>query len=131
MGEAVLAGGGEMAGEPEGVERIGGAGGNFGRRCVAEELTEQRDQRFYERGIGVTAKTAAPVAPLAHDPGLGDAALHAMRLGSFCLGEWRQSSGTVHHQRHPFLWIVDEREFVDKSLEFVREEHQNESVDLF
>ena len=131
VGEAVLAGGGEMAREAERSERIGGAGGDFGGRSVAEECAEQREQPFHERRIGVAMETAAPVAQFAHDPGLGDAAAHPVRFGAFPLGKRRQPAGAVHDQRHPFLRVVDQGELVDKSLEFVRERHEKDSVSIF
>ena len=131
LGEAGLTGGGKMARETERAERIGGAGGDGGGRSVAEELAEQRQQPFHERRIGVAVETAAPVAQLADDPGLGNAAAHAVRFGACSLGERRQPAGAVHHQRHPFLRVVDQGELVDKSLEFVRERHEKGSVSIF
>ena len=119
----------EMVRKAERSERVGGAGGDFGGRSVAEEIAEQRQQPFHERGVGVAAETAVPVAPLAHDPCLGNAAAHAVRFGALSLGERREPAGAVHHQGHPFLRIVDQGELVDKSLEFIRERHEKGSVE--
>ena len=131
LGEAVLAGGGEMARETERAERIGRAGGDFGGRRLAEEIAEQRQQAFHERRIGVALETTAPVAQPTQDPGLGDATPHPVRVGAFSRGESRQPPGAVHHQRHPFLRVVDESELVDKSLKFVWERHEKGSVSIF
>ena len=128
-GETVLAGGGEMAREAECIERIGDAGGDVGGGSVAEELAEQRQQPFHERGVGVAAETAASVVQLAHDPGLGDAAAHAVRFGALSLGKRRQPAGAIHRQGHPFLRIVDQGELIDKSLEFIWERHEKGSVE--
>jgi SAM-dependent methyltransferase len=126
-GEAVATGGGEIAHQVEGGERVGIAGDDLGRSGVAEKCREQVHEALHERTVGVTAEIETAVAQVPDQPDLGDAAADAVGIGPIRLGQRGEAPGAVHDSGEALLRVGDDREVVDELLLFFGEGHGRES----
>ena len=115
-GEAVAAGGGEVLGEAEQLQRIGLDGENLRRGGAAEKVREEDHQPAHERGVRIGAKYAAAIDLRSHEPDLRGAARHAVRRRAIGGRERRPAARAIDGGRHPLLRIVDEAEVVEQRL---------------
>ena len=114
-GQAVLAGGGEVAQEAEFGEEDGLGGEHFGGRGVVVEFDEQADEAFDQRGVGVVAQAEASACVFAEEPDGGDAAGDAVGRGFFGFGERGAAAGVGDHGGEALLAVFDQGEVFDEA----------------
>ncbi len=99
-----MAGGGEVAGD------------DFFGSGIAEEITEQDDESFHERAVGIAMEVTAPVLVFREEPDLRNTAGHAVGVDALVGGKRRVMFGAIHHDGEAFLRVFDDVEVVEELL---------------
>ncbi len=113
-GEAVLAGGREVARDAELLEEDGLGRGDVGRRAAFVKVDEEGDEASDERGVGVEGEVEGAVTELCGHPDLGNAAVNAVGFGARGFGERRVAAGAIHDGGEAFVAVLDKGEVLDE-----------------
>lgn len=120
----MLAGGGEVARQPQRGERVERTLGDFSGGHAAEKFAEQPEQTVDEWRLCRTTKmTEAGGRAFAHDPSPGDAPAYQVGFLALSGREGGEVAGAVDHERQPLLGVVDGNELIQQVLKFFGESH--------
>jgi len=130
-GEAVAAGGGEIAQKPEFIKKRGFGCGDLGGRGAGIGCAEEMDETFHQWGIGVDAKSERSVElEFADQPDGRLAAVDPMALDPFGGEKRRDAPSLLNDDSEAFLAVRDDEQVVDQALVPLGKRHGDTTVQI-